>query len=354
MPLATALAIGGSLAGIGQGVWNTLSSAHQNEKNRQFALQQQRLQNQFNLDMWNRQNAYNSPAAQVQRLMQAGLNPNLAYGQLGSGDAGFVQSADANYRGEAPQSNVDFQGAVQSVINNQRAGEIHDKQIEKMRLENEGIEYDNLLKKDLVDDLPEFKKYRAEKRAQEIAAANKNLEVLDNAIAQGIRDLILTDTKITGQELANDYQRLMNDFTEQANAIQVEQLLADLDLTYAEIDRVKAATQLIILQQAWQSYQNGIAELDYKDRKAAYDKGYNMYEQQYKKLSADTQAVTLANTYNEIRNNKEIAENRKKGYKGDGKSPTNVSLPRKLWVSVNRTIDVYTKDFGNILGGFGK
>lgn len=36
----------------------------------------------WNLDMWNRQNEYNSPRAQVQRLIDAGLNPNLAYGQL--------------------------------------------------------------------------------------------------------------------------------------------------------------------------------------------------------------------------------------------------------------------------------
>lgn len=354
MSVTAGLAIGSAIAGLGQGVFNTLSSAHQNEKNRQFALQQQRFQNQFNLDMWNRQNAYNSPASQVQRLMQAGLNPNLAYGQLGSGDAGPLQSADANYKGEAPQSNIDFQGSVQSIINNQRADELHEKELEKMTLENEHQKYENLLIESDVDDLPEYKEYRKQKRQSEIAAANKNLEVLDNAIAQGIRDLILTDTKITGQELANDYQRLMNDFTEQANAIQVEQLLADLDLTYAEIDRVKAATQLILLQQAWQSYQNSIAELDYKDRKAAHDKGYNMYMDQCKKLQADTEAVKLANTYNDIRNNKEIAENRKKGYKGDGRTPTNMSLPRKLWVAFNRALDVYTKDFGNILGGFGK
>lgn len=48
--------------------------------NAQIALQDR--QNQFNLDMWNRQNEYNSPKAQMQRLADAGLNPNLAYGSL--------------------------------------------------------------------------------------------------------------------------------------------------------------------------------------------------------------------------------------------------------------------------------
>ena len=44
-------------------------------------------QNQFNLDMWNLQNEYNSPAAQMQRYQEAGLNPALMYGQVTPGNA---------------------------------------------------------------------------------------------------------------------------------------------------------------------------------------------------------------------------------------------------------------------------
>lgn len=39
-------------------------------------------QNQFNLDMWNRQNEYNSPEATMKRLVEAGINPR-AYQQIG-------------------------------------------------------------------------------------------------------------------------------------------------------------------------------------------------------------------------------------------------------------------------------
>ena len=35
----------------------------------------------FNLQLWNLQNEYNSPLAQMQRYSEAGLNPNLIYGQ---------------------------------------------------------------------------------------------------------------------------------------------------------------------------------------------------------------------------------------------------------------------------------
>ena len=49
-----------------------------------------------NLKMWNLQNAYNSPAQQMQRLKDAGLNPNLVYG---NGSVG-------NTAGNLPQYNA--------------------------------------------------------------------------------------------------------------------------------------------------------------------------------------------------------------------------------------------------------
>lgn len=42
---------------------------------------QMNAQNEWNLKMWNLQNAYNTPSAQMQRFAEAGLNPNLIYGQ---------------------------------------------------------------------------------------------------------------------------------------------------------------------------------------------------------------------------------------------------------------------------------
>lgn len=43
------------------------------------------------LEMWNRQNQYNDPSAQMARFANAGLNPNLIYGS-GSGSSGNAQS----------------------------------------------------------------------------------------------------------------------------------------------------------------------------------------------------------------------------------------------------------------------
>lgn len=57
---------GGALIG---GAIGALSKKKQNEASRKWELEQ-----------WNRQNAYNHPQAQMQRLQEAKLNPNLIYG----------------------------------------------------------------------------------------------------------------------------------------------------------------------------------------------------------------------------------------------------------------------------------
>lgn len=57
------------------------------------AANQQKRANQFNIDMWQRMNEYNSPQAQMARLKNAGLNPNLIYGQGASGASGNTSNA---------------------------------------------------------------------------------------------------------------------------------------------------------------------------------------------------------------------------------------------------------------------
>lgn len=81
----------GSIAGmIGQNKIVNKQIAAQREENRLNRYYNQMLarqQNQWNLEQWNRENAYNSPLAQMYRLRQAGLNPDLMYGQGTTGNS---------------------------------------------------------------------------------------------------------------------------------------------------------------------------------------------------------------------------------------------------------------------------
>jgi hypothetical protein len=105
-------------ASIGTSLFNTSSTLLSNAQNRKYALQD-----------WNRQNAYNTPAQQMQRFKEAGLNPNLIYKQ--TNEAGPVRSTDF----VAPKLD-DFQG----VLSKSAQIKMVDQQTRNAELQNTAIQ----------------------------------------------------------------------------------------------------------------------------------------------------------------------------------------------------------------------
>lgn len=75
---------GASLLGSAFGA---IGSAQATKANNRANLELAKYQYSQNLEQWHRQNEYNSPSAQMQRFKEAGLNPNLIYGQGSNGNA---------------------------------------------------------------------------------------------------------------------------------------------------------------------------------------------------------------------------------------------------------------------------
>lgn len=86
MPLA---AIAGGISQLGSGLFGYLGQKQANKTNIQLAKDAR----EHDVNMWNMQNAYNTPAMQMQRLTEAGLNPHLMYGQGNTGNASTPQKA---------------------------------------------------------------------------------------------------------------------------------------------------------------------------------------------------------------------------------------------------------------------
>ena len=74
----------------------------ENQKNREWNLMLAEKANQWNIEQWNRENAYNSPTQQKERLLSAGLNPSL----IGGASSGNASSMSMNM--SAPSSPTDF------------------------------------------------------------------------------------------------------------------------------------------------------------------------------------------------------------------------------------------------------
>lgn len=107
------ISYGGDLIGAAIAAGATIYNASVARKNvKDTNKANQRLADQsyaHDIDMWNKMNAYNDPAAQMARLQGAGLNPNMIYGS-GANAAGQAASAPSY---NTPQ--VDYRGMPGSI-----------------------------------------------------------------------------------------------------------------------------------------------------------------------------------------------------------------------------------------------
>lgn len=104
-----------------------------------------------NLEMWRLQNEYNTPTAQMQRFMDAGLNPNLIYGQsnmassVSPGTFSAPQTKEAEYQSTWMKQNM----LMDSLLKFQ--------QMKKIDLENENQDLQNKFLRDNYSNNLEYK-----------------------------------------------------------------------------------------------------------------------------------------------------------------------------------------------------
>lgn len=108
-------------------------------------IQLAQMNNDFNERMWNQNNEYNTPSAQVQRLIDAGINPSSQYGSYSNVSNGQVQGTQATVQAGQYDPNAKTNrfasqiGMVQTVL--QSLNQVFEQGIETQKL---GIEYEDL------------------------------------------------------------------------------------------------------------------------------------------------------------------------------------------------------------------
>ena len=86
----------GAIGGAALGAASNNKNISQNQMNNEFNAQEAQKARDFQLQMWNKQNEYNSPSNQRRLLAEAGYNPYLGF--EGSGTAQSVGSTSPAYR----------------------------------------------------------------------------------------------------------------------------------------------------------------------------------------------------------------------------------------------------------------
>lgn len=148
---------------------NWISQGITNKKNREFAKDMAGYENSVNRSNWLAENAYNTPAMQIQRLKAAGLNPALSMSQNQD-----LELAGSNMHPAAPV-NASPQVAPQLHVNTGLLSELDLARAEAFKAESEG--------KEALSRIPGHEKEVVE-RDQNIANLKKQYDLLDKQVGQ--------------------------------------------------------------------------------------------------------------------------------------------------------------------------
>lgn len=162
MPISAAVAAG--LAGaVAPGVLSAASDLWANHQARKFSREMYQRTRDDNIRFWEMQNRYNAPIAQMQRFEEAGLNPNLIYGQGSAGNAGSIPTPEVqpvNFKSTRfdkidamglalGEADLKIKQAQANNLNEQTGVIVQDRQLRALQAERAG--FDLAFQKDVRD-----------------------------------------------------------------------------------------------------------------------------------------------------------------------------------------------------------
>lgn len=172
----------GSLIG---GITNAFGQSSANETNIQLARENREWQEM----MWNKQNEYNSPAAQIQRMKEAGLNPALMYSQGNVGNAGSPGSIPT----PQVQPITGFGNGISGAADSIGDAMIKLEQVKQMRAQTKLLAA------------------KATKEVNTTMSPDQYQEYLNKKFQGMLQGNRLTAAKAESQETYNDYQPILRD-----------------------------------------------------------------------------------------------------------------------------------------------
>lgn len=144
-----------SVTKIGQGLGNALTQFGDWYSGKDAI----KYQNELNRENWEMQNAYNTPSAQMARYKEAGLNPNLIYGQSNTAGAisapGMMESGSSQIDKAAGTiaSFFSAKAMLAEIANKKKQNSLLQSQADYVDEQTKGVALENKLKKIGIDSL---------------------------------------------------------------------------------------------------------------------------------------------------------------------------------------------------------
>lgn len=255
---------------------NFINSAFSNIYNTKLAAAQYKRQRADALADWNMQNEYNSPQAQMQRLKDAGLNPNLVYGngatamssqQPRQSDMKSVHAEAANSQGLPSIMGFYDAQVKQAQTNNLQA------QLDILREQKELIaakttaellgiktkEFDLGVKSDLRSTTIETAKAQLQKIGAETGKIKMDTQFTfdENQRQQIMNERNVMNATIKATQMLLENQRI------KASTDQIRQAITNMGLD-ARIKQAQAQMWDKGINPSWPAYQNILLQLGQK------------------------------------------------------------------------------------------
>lgn len=236
---------------------NSIATSNLNKRNRKFAKEMYGIQRQDALSDWERQNAYNSPAAQMERFKEAGLNPNLIYGQQNT--AGSVSPTDF----KNPQTDVprwgDMANGIMQYMDSMYNFEMKQAQTDNLKAQNAVILQEAALKAAQIESTyagVDYTKVGTDRRRLDLGIESELRQTSVDARKEMLRQM-QTITDVTSRRDVRE--ALMNSSnlkeaseriksmvqTRAQQRVQMAHSQADRDRILSETDRIKKQIELM-------------------------------------------------------------------------------------------------------------
>lgn len=294
--IGAAAAIGGGLLASSSNKKANKLNAQTNQMNNEFNAAEAEKARQFQLDMWNRENRYNTASAQRQRLSEAGLNPYLMMDGSSAGAAGSagstsqaqaVQPIQQNPMDYSSFANTIARAAEMSYQSKQSNALVESLQGQKDLARAQALQtFSNIDYGKLSPDYRSWLRDTGLQRAQLDYDTNKqNLENLrwTNQIQRAQRTDIL---------LSNDTKRTLNKFLDQSEqlrlnmmASQYYDMMAAGHLKYQQVKESIAKQILYKKQGTWYESMTNNNNVSYKNALALADDYISAMSSQYESVS---------------------------------------------------------------------
>lgn len=228
----------GGISAAGSVAGSLLGASAQDRANAQN-LEIAKMQNAWNLEQWNRENQYNRPTEQMQRLSEAGLNPNLVYGNGATTQAAASPRAAGAKMEAFKDYNFGLQDATSTYLNSLNT----EKNLELAQSQKAALDAQTL--------------HESVKQTETLS--RKNLNDFQLGLAKQTEQYSVEAAKLNAERTRTEIQRSITDNAIKEYELRILQPLQG-KVSEQQLQNLKAQGEMLIYQGQYEQIKTALAK----------------------------------------------------------------------------------------------